>query len=82
MSRIVVDKEKCKGCLLCVQACPQKILFKSEYFNKQGYQVMAMQEGAEEKCTGCAFCATMCPDVVITVFRTKKKTADKKEVQA
>jgi len=72
MSRILIDEDRCKGCLLCTQACPHDLLEKSERFNKQGYQVSGMKDGAESTCTGCAFCATMCPDVAIRVFRTSK----------
>lgn len=66
MSRIVFLEERCKGCRLCVDACPVGIIRPSGRFNHQGYEVMTASDG----CTGCASCATMCPDTAIRVFRT------------
>jgi 2-oxoglutarate ferredoxin oxidoreductase subunit delta len=67
MAKIEVNSETCKGCTLCVAACPQKILRPSERINASGYHPIECFE--PEKCKGCAFCAMMCPDVAITVFR-------------
>ena len=56
----------CKGCGLCVDACPKGCLaISTDTINKKGYSPAKMVN--PEKCIGCAFCATMCPDVVITV---------------
>ena len=56
----------CKGCGLCVDACPKNCLaIKDDKLNKKGYSPAYMQDS--EKCIGCAFCATMCPDCIITV---------------
>lgn len=63
------DEEFCKGCELCVNACPTKTLVLSRRMNKKGYRVA---EDANEKCTGCGSCALVCPDAVITVYRQKK----------
>ena len=68
MSRVVYLEERCKGCRLCVAACPAHVLRPSGRYNRQGYEVME-QEGP---CTGCTACAVMCPDVAIRVFRTAK----------
>ena len=40
MSRVVVLEERCKGCRLCVAACPCGILRPSGRFNRHGYEVM------------------------------------------
>ena len=69
MSRVVFLEDRCKGCRLCVDACPANILRPSGRFNSQGYEVME----AEGACTGCASCAVMCPDVAIRVFRSGKQ---------
>ncbi|MEG0759580.1 MAG: ferredoxin family protein [Raoultibacter sp.] len=68
MARIIVDDHFCKGCGLCVDACPQHIVELD--FNKitaKGYHPAYLTD--EEKCNGCMFCAMMCPDVAITVER-------------
>ena len=68
MAKLTINKEACKGCGLCVTACPKKILRVSQTTNNnQGYFVV--EEIAPEQCIACAFCATMCPDSVITVER-------------
>ncbi|MDR0816185.1 MAG: 4Fe-4S binding protein [Desulfovibrio sp.] len=72
MSRIVFLEERCKGCRLCVDACPAGILRPSGRFNRQGYEVMET-DGA---CTGCASCAVMCPDTAIRVFKSAKAKGD------
>lgn len=66
MAKLTINKEACKGCGLCVTACPKGILQVSKTVsNNQGYFVV--EELAPEKCIACAFCATMCPDRVIKV---------------
>lgn len=57
----------CKGCSLCVDACPKKILRLSENTNPKGYHYVECFK--PEECIACAFCATMCPDCVITVYK-------------
>lgn len=65
MATIHVSEDICKGCGLCIVACPKKILKLSERINKKGYHPAECADmGA---CIGCAFCAKMCPDSVIRV---------------
>jgi 2-oxoglutarate ferredoxin oxidoreductase subunit delta len=67
--RIEIDQENCKGCTLCVVACPQDVIAMSTgQPNAKGYYPAALVD-PEGKCTGCALCAVACPDVCITVFR-------------
>ncbi len=75
MARIEVAVQKCKGCGLCVTACPKECLEMSTKLNERGVNYPVMTEDAE--CTGCTFCAMMCPDAVITVYREKKKKKEK-----
>jgi len=65
----VVDRERCKGCGLCIVMCPFGVLAFSTDYNTSGYTVVAMAQ--PEQCTGCALCAQTCPDVAIEVYREK-----------
>ena len=69
---IELDSDRCKGCGLCVNACPQHVIRISENFNNKGYRYAEFHD-PEEKCIGCAFCYNMCPDVCITVHRMVKE---------
>ena len=66
--KITVDENVCKGCEMCVNACPLKIIvLAKDKINAKGYHPARLAE--PDRCTGCASCATMCPDVAITVER-------------
>jgi 2-oxoglutarate ferredoxin oxidoreductase subunit delta len=62
---IDIDKERCKGCGLCIQACPKDVLEFSKGYNNKGYHPAQVKN--IENCIGCGFCYQMCPDVCITV---------------
>ena len=66
---ILVDKERCKGCGVCVASCPCVVLHLSAEVNSKGYPVAQMAN--PDACTGCASCAIICPDSCITVYRQK-----------
>ncbi len=66
---IIVDNEKCKGCEICVGACPTDVISMSTNVNGKGYHY-AYSKNADA-CTGCSNCAIVCPDGVITVYRKK-----------
>ena len=66
MPKVTFDTDMCKGCGLCVSACPKHILvIARDKINKKGHSPAEMTY--QSQCIGCAFCATMCPDCVITV---------------
>ena len=67
MAKVVMDKQKCKGCGLCVAVCPVKIIMLDKNINKNGVNVAIVKKTA--KCRGCAFCAIICPDCAIEVFK-------------
>lgn len=78
MSRIEVNEQRCKGCLLCTTVCPVEIIRQADRFNAKGYKVAEVPAESRDKCTGCASCAQICPDYAITVYKTpKKKKGDK-----
>ena len=66
---VVFDVERCKGCGLCIAACPRNVLASSGKLNKSGYDVAYMAN--PDDCIGCTFCAITCPDIVIEVYREK-----------
>lgn len=65
---IVVDIQKCKGCGVCIPACPQDVIRLATDVNSKGYNFAEMQN---DLCIGCANCAIVCPDGVITVYKKK-----------
>lgn len=67
--RIVVDIERCKGCSVCIGACPTEVIDLAEEVNSKGYHYSYMANA--EACIGCTNCAVVCPDGVITVYRMK-----------
>ena len=69
MSHIVINKENCKACYLCVKECPKNLIKVSDETNKLGDRVIEFCDPNNE-CLGCAMCATKCPDLAITeVYR-------------
>lgn len=66
---IVVDTHKCKGCGVCIPACPSDVIDLAKEVNGKGYHYAYME--LPDECTGCSNCAVVCPDGVITVYRLK-----------
>ena len=64
---IIIDKELCKGCAYCVDACPLGVIVTENKFNKKGFFPASAEH--IEKCTGCAMCAQMCPEIAIVVLQ-------------
>lgn len=65
---VTFQEDFCKGCGLCINACPKNIIALDEgKTNAQGYHPAQVTD--MDKCISCANCALMCPDAVITVER-------------
>ena len=60
---IVIDKERCKGCAVCVGACPNQVIELSKNVNGKGYNYAEAVKDAS--------CAIVCPDGVISVYKVK-----------
>ena len=75
---IEVNEMHCKGCSLCVTACPQEVIaLDMENLTPKGYHPAHL---IAEGCTGCVICAIICPDAAITVYRETPQK--KKKVQS
>ncbi|HAG16662.1 MAG TPA: ferredoxin [Bacteroidales bacterium] len=66
---IEVDVEKCKGCGVCIPACPTDVILLAKNVNGKGYHYAYMEK--PEACIGCTNCAVVCPDGVISVYKVK-----------
>ena len=66
MARIIIDKDLCKACQLCIIHCPRHIIALSEDLNNKGERY-AVQTDASQ-CIGCKICGIMCPDAAISVY--------------
>ena len=63
---VVVDTGACKGCELCIDACPPGVLVMTDHeVNRRGYRFPRLLPG----CTGCNACAQICPDFVFQVWK-------------
>lgn len=68
-----VDVNECKGCGLCIEACPPKAIHLSDDLNHYGYRT-ATYNG--QGCTGCGICFFACPEPgAITVLRLRRNAA-------
>ena len=65
--KLVFSADRRKGCELCVNACPMKILkLEDVAVNRKGYHPISVTD--PDKCIACARCALMCPDGIINVY--------------
>lgn len=72
---ITVDVNRCKGCSLCVVACPKDVIALADRkVNAHGYPYVEAARPAD--CIGCASCGIVCPDGCITVYRKKIDVAE------
>jgi 2-oxoglutarate ferredoxin oxidoreductase subunit delta len=62
---VTIAVDRCKGCELCIPACPPRVLTMSRDANRVGFHYPELHPG----CTGCAACLLVCPDFVFEVFR-------------
>lgn len=71
MAKLTILSDVCKGCGLCIDVCPKKIMeLDSSVLNKAGHHPVTCSD--ESACIACGSCAIMCPDSVITVEKEDK----------
>ena len=65
--RVIISVEECKGCGLCVDACPPKCLLLAPELSAGGvHPALYIGQG----CTGCGICFFCCPEPgAIAVYR-------------
>ncbi len=62
---VAIATERCKGCELCIPACPPAVLRMSGGTNALGFRYPLLSPG----CTGCTACLLVCPDFCFEVYR-------------
>ena len=68
---VVISEDQCKGCRLCVAACPKHCLTIGSELNRLGYQYARFEQ---HTCTGCGFCYYVCPEPgAIAVHKESEK---------
>ena len=63
---VIIQKDKCKGCQLCIEYCPTRYLELSSSLNKRG--VTFAKVAKNSNCIGCGFCFIICPETCIEVY--------------
>ncbi len=72
-AHVSILPELCKGCELCVWACPSGNLAMSSQLNRNGYHpVVFSYEGTKGPCSACGICYWVCPDFAISEIRRLK----------
>jgi 2-oxoglutarate ferredoxin oxidoreductase subunit delta len=67
---ITIDSDLCKGCGICIEACPKKVYVLSKSRNSYG---SASPEAAfKNQCIICRLCEKLCPDAAINVEEERK----------
>jgi NAD-dependent dihydropyrimidine dehydrogenase PreA subunit len=69
---VVIAAHLCKGCTLCIAACPSQVLVQGSVLNRQGYYSVTYKGSG---CVGCGICFYVCPEpgaITIRVFKTDK----------
>lgn len=64
-AKVTIDRNRCKGCELCVRFCPKQVLVMSREINDKGY--FFAQVANQEACIACRFCGFICPDTAIEI---------------
>ncbi|HNX80776.1 MAG TPA: 4Fe-4S binding protein [Candidatus Omnitrophota bacterium] len=67
MIKVFIDRQRCKGCLLCVSVCPRKSIAVDEKLNAKGIRPVVMKQDYD--CIGCKSCVLVCPECAITIIR-------------
>lgn len=75
--KVTVNKTYCKGCGLCIEVCPRKLLSLTNDYNQQGQPLAQLDR--DGICIGCRQCALICPDAAIEIEQIENNTSQKKK---
>jgi len=76
---VKIAEHLCKGCSLCIEACPPGVMIQGSLLNRQGYYAVTYRGTG---CTGCAICFYVCPEpgAITGLLKKKGGTTDKSAV--
>jgi len=69
--KVLINKERCKGCGYCVEFCPREALRMTEELSPKGYNLAAVAD--ESKCLSCGLCEVICPEFAIYLASSDNK---------
>ena len=77
--RVFIKTERCKGCMYCIEFCPQGVLEESKDFNPKGYHYPVVKK---DQCINCTLCLSLCPDYAIFSIPVKAAGRGSKKTSA
>ncbi len=67
---VIVIRDRCKECGLCIELCPTKVLDRENTYNAYGYRPTFLKD--RDHCIGCKICENICPEFAIFVRSVSK----------
>jgi 2-oxoglutarate ferredoxin oxidoreductase subunit delta len=60
VEHVTLDPERCQGCMLCLDICPNELFVPSDQLNQSGSLTAQMRY--PEYCINCMRCVSICPE--------------------